>query len=226
MGTLLKYEFRRSRTIFLGIIGVTLLVELVYLVGFFTKVQALFTVGLIGGILCLALGAVAILLYGVIMFNDDISKKPGYLLFSTPRSAAQIVGAKLLMTLFALVGITILFSLLIALDVFLALQRNGTSLVALLSMFDASITENGFEGCSVQRLQFLRPFYVSAEHCDLVYLQCDRRICCDRSAENCHGQSEGTHDPGSDSLVCNYKRIQPAGRTDYHTAGIRTGRRK
>ena len=203
MGTLLKYEFRRSRTIFLGIIGVTLLVELVYLVGFFTKVQALFTVGLIGGILCLALGAVAILLYGVIMFNDDISKKPGYLLFSTPRSAAQIVGAKLLMTLFALVGITILFSLLIALDVFLALQRNGTSLVALLSMFD-----------------------VSAEHCDLVYLQCDRRICCDRSAENCHGQSEGTHDPGSDSLVCNYKRIQPAGRTDYHTAGIRTGRRK
>ena len=143
MGTLLKYEFRRSRTIFLGIIGVTLLVELVYLVGFFTKVQALFTVGLIGGILCLALGAVAILLYGVIMFNDDISKKPGYLLFSTPRSAAQIVGAKLLMTLFALVGITILFSLLIALDVFLALQRNGTSLVALLSMFDASITENG-----------------------------------------------------------------------------------
>ena len=139
MGTLLKYEFRRSRTIFLGIIGVTLLVELVYLVGFFTKVQALFTVGLIGGILCLALGAVAILLYGVIMFNDDISKKPGYLLFSTPRSAAQIVGAKLLMTLFALVGITILFSLLIA------LQRNGTSLVALLSMFDASITENGLK---------------------------------------------------------------------------------
>ena len=69
MGTLLKYEFRRSRTIFLGIIGVTLLVELVYLVGFFTKVQALFTVGLIGGILCLALGAVAILLYGVIMFK-------------------------------------------------------------------------------------------------------------------------------------------------------------
>ena len=33
MGTLLKYEFRRSRTIFLGIIGVSLLVELVYLVG-------------------------------------------------------------------------------------------------------------------------------------------------------------------------------------------------
>jgi len=53
MGTLLKYEFCRSRTIFLGIIGVTLLIELVYLIGFFTKIKALFAVGLIGGILCL-----------------------------------------------------------------------------------------------------------------------------------------------------------------------------
>lgn len=79
------------------------------------------------------------------MFNDDISKKPGYLLFSTPRSAAQIVGAKLLMTLLALLGITVLFTLLIAVDVFLALQRNGTSVVALLSMFDASITESGLK---------------------------------------------------------------------------------
>ena len=33
MGPLLKYEFLRSRVIFLGIIGVTLLVELLYLVG-------------------------------------------------------------------------------------------------------------------------------------------------------------------------------------------------
>ena len=135
MGTLLKYEFRRSRVIFLGIIGVTLLVELLYLVGWCFKLETPLLLGIIGGVLCLAFGAMAILLYGVIMFNDDISKKPGYLLFSTPRSAAQIVGAKLLMTLLALLGITVLFTLLIAVDVFLALQRNGTSIVALLSMF-------------------------------------------------------------------------------------------
>lgn len=145
MGTLLKYEFRRSRVIFLGIIGVTLLVELLYLVGWCFKLETPLLLGIIGGVLCLAFGAMAILLYGVIMFNDDISKKPGYLLFSTPRSAAQIVGAKLLMTLLALLGITVLFTLLIAVDVFLALQRNGTSVVALLSMFDASITESGLK---------------------------------------------------------------------------------
>ena len=86
---------------------------------------------------------------------DDISKKPGYLLFSTPRSAAQIVGSKLLMTLFALLGITILFSLLVSLDVFLALQRRGTSIVAVLSMFDASITENGLKSVVFNAYNFL-----------------------------------------------------------------------
>lgn len=78
MGTLLKYEFRRSRVIFLGIIGVTLLVELLYLVGWCFKLETPLLLGIIGGVLCLAFGAMAILLYGVIMFNDDISKKPGY----------------------------------------------------------------------------------------------------------------------------------------------------
>lgn len=155
MGTLLKYEFRRSRTIFLGIIGVTLLIELLYLIGWCFEIDTLLAIGLIGGFLCIAFGAMAILLYGVIMFNDDISKKPGYLLFSTPRSAAQIVGSKLLMTLFALLGITILFSLLVSLDVFLALHRSGTSIVAVLSMFDASITENGLKSVVFNAYNFL-----------------------------------------------------------------------
>ena len=155
MGTLLKYEFRRSRTIFLGITGITLLIELMYLIGWCFEINILFAIGLTGGILCIAFGAMAILLYGVIMFNDDISKKPGYLLFSTPRSAAQIVGSKLLMTLFALLGITILFSLLISLDVFLALHRSGTSIVAVLSMFDASITENGLKSVVFNAYNFL-----------------------------------------------------------------------
>lgn len=155
MGTLLKYEFRRSRTIFLGIIGVTLLIELLYLIGWCFEINILLAIGLIGGFLCIAFGAMAILLYGVIMFNDDISKKPGYLIFSTPRSAAQIVGSKLLMTLFALLGITILFSLLVSLDVFLALQRRGTSIVAVLSMFDASITENGLKSVVFNAYNFL-----------------------------------------------------------------------
>ena len=155
MGTLLKYEFHRSRTIFLGIIGVTLLIELLYLIGWCFEINILLAIGLIGGFLCIAFGAMAILLYGVIMFNDDISKKPGYLLFSTPRSAAQIVGSKLLMTLFALLGITILFSLLVSLDVFLALQRRGTSIVAVLSMFDASITENGLKSVVFNAYNFL-----------------------------------------------------------------------
>lgn len=145
MGTLLKYEFRRSRIVFLGILGISVFVEILYLIGWFFDIQPLFAIGLIGGILCLAFGSMAILLYGVIMFNDDISKKPGYLLFSTPRSANQIVGAKLCMTLFALIGMAIVFSLLIALDIFLALQQNGMTIVSLISMIDQSVTQEGMK---------------------------------------------------------------------------------
>lgn len=145
MGTLLKYEFRRSRMIFLGIAAITLFVEILYLIGWGFDIQPLFGIGLVGGVLCLALGATAILLYAVIMFNDDISKKPGYLLFSTPRSSAQIVGAKLLMTLFALLGISVLFGLLIFLDVYLFVKESGMSIVSLISIIDSSVTEAGMK---------------------------------------------------------------------------------
>lgn len=145
MGTLLKYEFRRSRMIFLGIAAITFFVEILYLIGWCFEIKPLFTIGLIGGILCLCLGTTAVLLYGVIMFNDDISKKPGYLLFSTPRSAAQIVGAKLLMTLFALLGVSILFFLLIGLDFILFLRESGMTIVSLISLIDSSVTEAGLK---------------------------------------------------------------------------------
>lgn len=145
MGTLLKYEFRRSRMIFLGIAAITVFVEILYLIGWCFGIEPLFAIGLMGGILCLCLGTATALLYGVVMFNDDISKKPGYLLFSTPRSAAQIVGAKLLMTLFALLGISILFFLLISLDVILFLKESGMTIVSLISLIDSSVTEAGLK---------------------------------------------------------------------------------
>ena len=62
MGTLLKYEFRRSRVIFLGIIGVTLLVELLYLVGWCFKLETPLLLGIIGGLSVagLSVGATAV----------------------------------------------------------------------------------------------------------------------------------------------------------------------
>lgn len=207
MGTLLKYEFRRSRTIFLGIIGVTLLIELLYLIGWCFEINILLAIGLIGGFLCIAFGAMAILLYGVIMFNDDISKKPGYLLFSTPRSAAQIVGSKLLMTLFALLGITILFSLLISLDVFLALQRRGTSIVAVLSMFDASITENGLKSVVFNAYNFLgMAMYLLSTVISFVFNVITAYVVI-VLLKTIMG-TERTHHSGRNSLVCNYQRLQ------------------
>lgn len=146
MSKLLKYELRRSRLIFSGIAAITLFMEIIYLIGYCFDIEALFGIGLIGGILLICFSATAILLYGVLMFNDDISKKPGYLLLSTPRSSAQIIGAKLLMTLFALIGTAILFFLLITFDVWLALRDAEMSFLTFFSMLDASITKDAVLG--------------------------------------------------------------------------------
>ncbi len=146
MGKLLKYEFRRSRLIFAGITAITLFMEILYLIGYCFEIDTLFGIGLLGGILLICLSTTAILLYGVFMFNDDISKKPGYLLFSTPRSSAQILGAKLLMTLFALIGTSILFVLLISFDVWLALREAELSFLEFFQLFDESITKDAVLG--------------------------------------------------------------------------------
>lgn len=223
MGTLLKYEFRRSRVIFLGIIGVTLLVELLYLVGWCFKLETPLLLGIIGGVLCLAFGAMAILLYGVIMFNDDISKKPGYLLFSTPRSAAQIVGAKLLMTLLALLGITVLFTLLIAVDVFLALQRNGTSVVALLSMFDASITESGLKDVLFNGYNFFGlAMYILNMVISFIF-QVIAAYVVITLLKTVMGNQKGRTILAVDSLVCDYQCGQHVGRTVHNASGFWSG---
>lgn len=146
MKNLLKYEFRRSRLIFLGIAAITLFIELIYLLGFFLDVHWLFGIGLVGGILLIALSNTAILLYAVIMFNEDVSKKPGYLLFSTPRSSSQILGAKLLMTLMALIGVAILFTSFITLDMWLALREAELSFLDLFALFDDAITREAVLG--------------------------------------------------------------------------------
>ena len=146
MKYLLKYEFRRARLALLGITAITLFLEMVYLLGYLLDINALFTLGLFGGILVIACSTMAILLYGVFMFNEDISKKPGYLLFSTPRSHAQILASKLLMILFALIGTSILFTLCIGFDIFLAIQKEDMSLLSFFAFFDPSITKNAVLG--------------------------------------------------------------------------------
>ncbi len=154
MGTLLKYEFRRSRLIYLSIVGITIFMELLYLIGWGFQIDTLLGIGLLGGIVCIALGASAILLYGILQFHGDISKRQGYLLFATPRSARQIVLAKLLLTLLALIGISILFGVLIGLDIALALQRSGETLLSIMKALDPSVTA---EQC---REVFLTPYNI------------------------------------------------------------------
>ena len=145
MSKLLKYEFRRSRTIFLGIAGIAVIINAIFLIGYALDIDSLFSIGLISGILCIGFGSTAVLIFSVINFNEDISKRQGYLLFSIPRSNKQIIGAKLITTLIAFAGLTILFAILISIDLAYSIYQNGSHYVGVLQVMFWDTTLTGEE---------------------------------------------------------------------------------
>lgn len=142
MSKLLKYEFRRSRIFVLEIAGISIILNAIFLVGWAFEIGILCTLGLLGEITCIAFGSTAVLIFSVINFNEDISKRQGYLLFSIPRSSKQVLGAKLLMTLFTFAGLTILFAILIFTDCAYAAYHYGENIIGFLRelFFDTSLT--------------------------------------------------------------------------------------
>lgn len=75
MSKLLKYEFRRSRIFVLGIAGISIILNAIFLVGWAFEIGFLCTLGLLGEIACIAFGSTAVLIFSVINFNEDISKR-------------------------------------------------------------------------------------------------------------------------------------------------------
>ncbi len=112
------------------------------LLGWMFEIESLFTIGLLGCLACIGFGSASVLIFSVVNFNEDISKRQGYLLFSTPRSTKQIIGAKLLMTFFTFAGLSILFAILLSVDLVYAAHRYGASILEFLRdiFFDESLT--------------------------------------------------------------------------------------
>lgn len=117
MGNVLKYEIKKSRFMML-IVGIIIGgLELAYLIGFFgfkfaqneklndifTSIWALSTVLLIVAACCSMLAGA---LYSVLLYNSDIRKKSGYMLFLTPTPTWQwILATAVLVVVFAVLGI-------------------------------------------------------------------------------------------------------------------------
>lgn len=103
MGKLMKYELMRSKYWFLITAASVLLAQGLIVYGNAAKNLDFMNTGL-GLFMSFGFfGVFALMAFAVWVFSSDISKKHGYMVFLTPRSAFQILGSKLLITLVALV---------------------------------------------------------------------------------------------------------------------------
>lgn len=125
MGKLMKYEFRKQllSKIVVGVLVAAM--ELLYIVGVLAENGD--WAGLGAGLLMIV--AVASLFYfsfeAIITYSNDLKTKQSYMLFLTPRSMYQIVGAKMLTTVLQILGVGLLFMFLFLGDVFLICAKNG-----------------------------------------------------------------------------------------------------
>lgn len=134
MGNVLKYEIKKSRFMML-IVGIIIGgLEIAYLIGFFgfkfaqneklndifTSIWALSTVLLIVAACCSMLAGA---LYSVLLYNSDIRKKSGYMLFLTPTPTWQWILAKILMGLLATAVLVVVFAVLGIADILLFISE-------------------------------------------------------------------------------------------------------
>lgn len=141
MGNVLKYEIKKSRFMML-IVGIIIgCLEIAYLIGFFgfkfaqneklndifTSIWALSTVLLIVAACCSMLAGA---LYSVLLYNSDIRKKSGYMLFLTPTPTWQWILAKILMGLLATAVLVVVFAVLGIADILLFIpELDDTSFI-------------------------------------------------------------------------------------------------
>ena len=125
MGKLIKYEFRKTRTTKLVIIGLSLLFEMVFLLGILTDREELIGCGIGTLSVCGAIGLFYIGIESVIVLHNDLKTKQSYMLFLTPKTSYEIMGAKTIENGIAIIAAYIYFALLAVLDVFIITSHYG-----------------------------------------------------------------------------------------------------
>ena len=105
---LIKYEFRRSRTSLMAMLGAALALYLAAPLGAMMDREGLMGVSLFGLMFYCFAAYVYVLIRGVSAYSGELSTRSGYMMLMVPRSTLSIVLAKLLFTLcFAIVMLAV-----------------------------------------------------------------------------------------------------------------------
>ena len=88
---------------FLVTVAIIAITELLFLIGYYGNFETPFVISMILAFLIFIGGFFAAMVFSFMLYYNDISKKPGYLLFMTPQSTAKIIASKLLVGFIGLI---------------------------------------------------------------------------------------------------------------------------
>lgn len=127
---LLKYEFRKCRTLLLTLLAVTAVLEGYFLISLrLVSSQSSYENHLViaVGLLVLATYVVAILVFvkGITSYSSELKDRSAYLIFMTPTTGLQIMGSKFLFTITLGAAFALLYAVMGAADMVLLLREMG-----------------------------------------------------------------------------------------------------
>lgn len=122
---LMKYEFRKTMFSKMLLLGITGIMELVFLAGVFFKQEEPLGFGTMGLVICAVVGIIYIGIESINVFHRDLNTKQSYMLFMTPNSSYKILGAKVLENGFSILVAGLFFAALASIDLSVAILYIG-----------------------------------------------------------------------------------------------------
>ena len=119
MLTIMKYEIirqRLSKYLMLGLLGV---LEILFLIFLWLDKSEPLGYTIVGLVFLAIFSYMYVSLESIINYNQDLSRKSGYMLFMTPNSVYEILGAKILNSICTIVATAFLFGAAAFLDIIL-----------------------------------------------------------------------------------------------------------
>ena len=120
---LVKYEFRKSLTSLLTLLGLTAGLEAYFLAALYLDREEHLFIAMLLMMLCAYAVAVYVFVRGVTSYSGELKSRSAYLIFMTPNSTLKIMGSKFLYTFVNGLLFAALYSALGLVDLTLTLQK-------------------------------------------------------------------------------------------------------
>jgi hypothetical protein len=174
MCKLLKYEFRKSMTALLVMLGVTAALEGYFLYGVYVNPEDMWHAALAASLLLGMTVAMSVFVFvrGVTSYASELKSRSAYLIFMTPHSTLKIVASKFLFTFVLGLLAAAVYGALGLLDITLLLAEFG-ELEETLTAIHAAMTELGLhldQAVLAVVLAFLMVMLYVLSLCAMAYL--------------------------------------------------------